>query len=45
MRVLVNQLCGEVRRQALPLVNAFGIPDEILGAPIGIGQSTIADSG
>ncbi len=45
MRVLVNQLCGEVRRQAVPLVNAFGIPDEILGAPIGIAPPIIADGG
>ena len=43
IRALVNQLCGEVRLQAVPLVNAFGIPDEILGAPIGSEQSTIAD--
>jgi acyl-CoA oxidase len=34
IRALVNRLCGTVRRQAVPLVNAFGIPDEILAAPI-----------
>ncbi len=26
--------CGEIRPQALHLVDAFGIPDELLGAPI-----------
>ncbi len=30
----VNRLCNEARLQAGPLVDAFGIPDEILGAPI-----------
>ena len=28
------RLCGEVREQAGPLVDAFGIPDKLLGAPI-----------
>ena len=32
----VNRLCNEVRAQAAALVEAFGIPDEILGAPIGL---------
>ena len=32
----VNRLCNEVRAQAAALVDAFGIPDEILGAPIGL---------
>ncbi len=31
----VNRLCNEVRGQAGTLVDAFGIPDEVLGAPIG----------
>ncbi len=31
----VNRLCNEVRAQAGELVNAFGIPDQVLGAPIG----------
>ena len=31
---LVDRLCAEVREQALPLVDAFGIPDEFLAAPI-----------
>lgn len=34
VRDLVLKLCGQVRQQALPLVRAFGIPEEILGAPI-----------
>jgi len=32
----VNRLCNEVRGIASPLVDAFGIPDEVLGAPIGL---------
>ncbi len=31
----VNRLCNEVRTQAGALVDAFGIPDTVLGAPIG----------
>jgi acyl-CoA oxidase len=34
LRTLVGQICRELRPQAVPLVDAFGIPDEILGAPI-----------
>jgi acyl-CoA oxidase len=33
----VNRLCNEVRTQAGALVDAFGIPDAVLGAPIGRG--------
>jgi acyl-CoA oxidase len=32
----VNRLCNEVRQQAGALVDAFGIPDAILAAPIGL---------
>ena len=32
----VNRLCNEVRDQAGPLVDAFGIPDEVVRAPIGL---------
>ncbi len=32
----VNDLCDTVSRQAAALVDAFGIPDEVLAAPIGI---------
>jgi acyl-CoA oxidase len=32
----VNRLCNEVRLIAGPLVDAFGIPDAVLGAPIGL---------
>ncbi len=38
IRSLVNRLCGEVRRDALALVDAFGIPEESLGAPIAEGE-------
>jgi acyl-CoA oxidase len=32
----VNRLCNEVRQQAGALVDAFGIPDRVLAAPIGL---------
>jgi acyl-CoA oxidase len=32
----VNRLCNEVRQQAGALVDAFGIPDPVLAAPIGL---------
>ncbi len=32
----VNRLCNEVRGIAGLLVDAFGIPDQVLGAPIGV---------
>ena len=32
----VNELCGEVRPYAFDLVDAFGIPDVVLAAPIGL---------
>jgi acyl-CoA oxidase len=35
----VNRLCDEVRGQAGLLVDAFGIPDAILAAPIGLTES------
>jgi acyl-CoA oxidase len=33
----VTRLCEEVRRDAVALVDAFGIPDQCLGAPIALG--------
>ena len=35
VRAQVNALCGEVAELAEPLVDAFGIPDEVLEAPAG----------
>ncbi len=32
----VNRLCDEVRADAEALVDAFGIPDQVLRAPIGL---------
>jgi acyl-CoA oxidase len=32
----VNRLCDEVRGDAEALVDAFGIPDQVLRAPIGL---------
>ncbi len=32
----VNALCAELRPLAVDLVDAFGIPDELIGAPIGL---------
>jgi acyl-CoA oxidase len=37
IRDLVNKLCFEVRGQAIPLVDSFGIPRELLAAPIAMG--------
>jgi acyl-CoA oxidase len=34
IRKLLNQLCWEVRQDAVPLVDAFDIPDACLAAPI-----------
>ena len=34
IRKLMNQLCWDVRQEAVPLVNAFNIPDACLAAPI-----------
>jgi acyl-CoA oxidase len=34
----VNRLCNEVRQRCGPFVDAFGIPDQILAAPIATGQ-------
>ena len=34
IRWLVNELCSEIREQAVFLVDGFGIPDEVLRAPI-----------
>ena len=39
IRKLMNQLCWEVRQEAVPLVNAFNIPDSCLAAPIVVGKS------
>jgi acyl-CoA oxidase len=36
IRAEVNALCEEVREQAVPLTQAFLIPDELLGAPIAV---------
>jgi acyl-CoA oxidase len=34
IRKMVNQLCWEIRQDALALTDAFGIPDKLLAAPI-----------
>jgi acyl-CoA oxidase len=34
IRKLVNQLCWDIRQEAVPLVDAFGIPEVCLAAPI-----------
>lgn len=36
IRKLVDKLCAELRPEAGALVNGFGIPDELLGAPIAL---------
>jgi acyl-CoA oxidase len=40
----VNELCNQVRLRAAPLVDAFGIPDAVLGAPIGLAHPDGADA-
>ena len=34
IRKMVNQLCWEIRQDAVPLVHAFGIPESCIGAEI-----------
>ncbi len=38
IRRLVNQLCWDIRQDAVPLVNAFNIPDACLAAPIAVNR-------
>ena len=38
----VNNLCNIVSRQASMLVDAFGIPDAVLAAPIGVRPPELA---
>ena len=40
LRAQVNALCGEVAEHAELLVDAFGIPDEVLEAPLGAAASS-----
>jgi len=37
----VNTVCGELRPYAETLVDAFGIPDIVLSAPIALGDEAI----
>jgi acyl-CoA oxidase len=39
VRAEVNALCGELRPDAVALVDAFGIPAELLAAPIALGAT------
>jgi acyl-CoA oxidase len=41
IRKTLDQLCWEIRQDAVPLVEAFKIPDALLAAPIGIRPSGI----
>lgn len=41
VRTQVNALCGELREQARFLVDAFGIPDEVLRAPDGVAGGSV----
>jgi acyl-CoA oxidase len=36
----VNRICNDVRQHSGALVDAFGIPDQVLAAPIGVQEST-----
>ncbi len=41
IRKLVNQLCWEIRQEAVPLVNAFKIPESCLAAPIALIKNAV----
>ena len=41
IRTLLNQLCGEARQQAVHLVEAFGIPEEMLSAAIALEEKDV----
>jgi acyl-CoA oxidase len=41
----INRLCAEIRPQAAALVDAFGIPDAVLAAPIGLRGDSGAQAG
>ena len=43
IRKQVNRLCRALRPDALALVDAFGIPDALLGAPIGVAVPAAVD--
>jgi acyl-CoA oxidase len=45
VREQVDALCREIRPHAVPLVDAFGIPDACLGAPIAFGLGGDRDPG
>lgn len=40
---LVLEICSEIRGVAVPLVNAFAVPDHILRAPIGLSTAGAVD--
>ena len=40
VRAQVGALCRELRDLAVPLVDAFGIPDAVLGAPIALSRAS-----
>lgn len=40
IRKMLNQACWEVRQDAVPLVDAFAIPDACLAAPIAVKKKT-----
>lgn len=39
IRKLVNQLCWDIRQDAVPLTDAFNIPDACLSAPIAVSKN------
>ena len=42
-RELAEALAAELRGAAVPLVDAFGVPDHVLRAPIGLGAASGVD--
>lgn len=44
IRKQINELCSEIRPDAVGLVNGFGIPDSLLGAPIATSASSKLNS-
>lgn len=45
IRKMVNQLCWEVRADAVPLTDAFNIPESCIAAPIVVDEESKINAG